>query len=150
MAENTLIDTRKQELISEFDMIGEDWTERYNYIIELGAELPPFPEPFRDDAHKVKGCQSSVWLHASQIDNKIELKGDSDALIVKGLVALVLRIYNQQKPMDVVQADLSWMEQLGLQQHLSPTRKNGLDAMIRQIRLYATAFQAQNQLNEPN
>lgn len=132
------IQEAQEELIDEFSMF-EDWQEKYAHIIELGRELPPMPEELKDDAHKVKGCQSQVWLHAEQKEGRLHLQAESDALIVQGLIALVLRIYQDRLPEEVLKADLGFFEEIGLLSHLSMNRTNGLHAMINTIRAYAAA-----------
>lgn len=129
-----------KELKEEFELLGEDWQDRYEYIIQLGHELPPMPQSEHTEANKVKGCQSNVWLAADWNGKTIHLRGDSDALIVKGLVALVLRIYQDRTPEDILTAELDFLEDIGLAKHLSPTRGNGLAAMIKQIKIYALAY----------
>ncbi|MDF3130912.1 SufE family protein [Kiritimatiellaeota bacterium B1221] len=126
------------ELIDEFSMF-EDWQEKYAYIIDLGRELDPMPEEFKDEAHKVKGCQSQVWLHAEPREGKLHLQAESDALIVQGLIALVLRIYQDREPAEILDADLGFFEDIGLMSHLSMNRTNGLHSMINTIRAYAAS-----------
>lgn len=136
------IDTVEQELIEEFDFIGEDWNDRYAHIIEMGKSLPPFPASEQTDSNKIKGCQSSVWMLAEERDGKIYFKGDSDALIVKGLVALMIRVFSGQSPEEIMNTNLEFMNKIGLQSHLSPTRNNGLAAMVKQMKFYAIAFKS--------
>ncbi|MGA0332922.1 MAG: SufE family protein [Kiritimatiellia bacterium] len=128
----------QQELIDEFSLF-EDWQEKYAHIIELGRELPPMPLEFKDEAHKVKGCQSQVWLHAQERDGKLHLQAESDALIVQGLIAMLLRIYQDRRPEEILEADLGFFEEIGLLSHLSMNRTNGLNSMIHTIRAYAAA-----------
>lgn len=128
----------QEELIEEFSMF-EDWQEKYAYIIELGRELAPMTLEFKDDAHKVKGCQSQVWLHSEPRDGKLHLEAESDALIVQGLIAVLLRVYQDRKPQEILQADLGFLEQIGLLSHLSMNRTNGLNSMINTIRAYAAS-----------
>jgi cysteine desulfuration protein SufE len=124
------------ELIEEFSLF-DDWQEKYAHIIELGRELDPMPVAFKDDAHKVKGCQSQVWLHAQEREGKLHLQAESDALIVQGLIAVLLRIYQDRRPDEILAADLGFFEDIGLLSHLSMNRTNGLNSMINTIRAYA-------------
>lgn len=128
----------QQELIDEFSMF-EDWQDKYAHIIELGRELDGIPREFKDDAHKVKGCQSQVWLHAEPREGKLYLQAESDALIVQGLIAILLRIYQNRSPEEILNADLGFFEEIGLLSHLSMNRTNGLNSMINTIRAYAAA-----------
>lgn len=131
----------QEEIIDEFSMF-EDWMERYEYIIELGKSLPLINEQFKLDENLISGCQSKVWLHSEINNDKIKFTADSDAILTKGIVALLLRVFNNQKPQDILDADLYFVEEIGLKEHLSPTRANGLVSMIKQIKLYALAFQS--------
>ena len=133
----------QEEIVDEFEMF-EDWTQRYEHIIELGKELPLLAEEEKDDKLLIKGCQSRVWLKASYEDELMKLEADSDAIITKGIVALVVRLFNNQKPEDIINCDMNFFDKIGLKDHLSPTRANGLVSMLNQIRLYAIAFQSQN------
>lgn len=128
----------QQELIDEFSMF-EDWQDKYAHIIELGRELDAIPLEFKDDAHKVKGCQSQVWLHAELRDGRLHLQAESDALIVQGLIAMLMRIYQDRRPAEILDADLGFFEEIGLLSHLSMNRTNGLNSMINTIRAYAAA-----------
>lgn len=130
----------QDEIVEDFEMLGDDWQEKYSHIVELGKELPRLPEAAYSDENKVRGCQSNVWMIAEEKDGKIIFRADSDALIVKGLAALVLRVYTNHTPDEILNAEPSFMERIGLQAHLSPTRNNGLAAMIKQIKFYALAF----------
>jgi cysteine desulfuration protein SufE len=134
--------SRQQKLIDEFNALG-DWEARYKHLIELGKELPAMSPDFQTDVFKVKGCQSQVWLHA-QIDEQgcMKLQADSDALIVKGLVAVLLKVYDGARAEDVLAAPTTFLKDLGFEGGLSPSRANGLYAMLKQILYYATAFQA--------
>jgi cysteine desulfuration protein SufE len=134
------MDERQQRIVDEFSALAT-WEERYEHIIRLGAALPPFPEEHRSEALKVRGCQSQVWLHAQLDEGLVRLQADSDALIVKGLVALILRVYDARTPREILATAPDFVEALGMREHLSPTRANGLAAMLKQIRLYAMAFQ---------
>jgi len=131
----------QEEIIDEFSMF-DDWMERYEYIIELGKSLPLIEETFKKDENLIVGCQSKVWLHSEIKDQKINFTADSDAILTKGIVAILLRIFNEQTPAAILDADLFFIDQVGLKEHLSPTRANGLVSMIKQIKLYALAFQS--------
>lgn len=134
------MDERQQSIVEEFQALGS-WEERYERLIRLGTGLPPLPEELRSESFKVKGCQSQVWLHARLEEGRVRLAADSDALIVKGLVALLLRVYDDRSPAEILATPPDFVEVLGMREHLSPTRSNGLAAMLKQIRLYAMAFQ---------
>lgn len=128
----------ENEIVEEFEIFG-DWMEKYEHIIELGNSVPKIDEKYKDEAHEIKGCQSKVWLHSELKDGKIFYSADSDAIITKGLVGLVVRVFNGHKPEEIMQADISFIDKIGLHEHLSPTRSNGLTAMIKQIKLDALA-----------
>lgn len=127
----------------EFSMF-DDWMDKYNYLIELGRDCPIIEEKDKNDNNLIKGCQSKVWVSAKMQDDVMDIKADSDAVITKGIITLLLRVFNHQKPEDVENADLHFIDNIGLTSHLSPTRSNGLLAMIKQIKLYAMAFNIQN------
>jgi len=131
----------QEEIIDEFSMF-EDWMERYEYIIDLGKSLPIINDSFKMDENLIMGCQSKVWLHSEIEEDKINFTADSDAILTKGIVALLLRVFNHQKPADILKTDLFFVDQIGLKEHLSPTRANGLVSMIKQIKLYALAFES--------
>ncbi|KUO67688.1 MAG: Fe-S metabolism protein SufE [Lutibacter sp. BRH_c52] len=131
----------QEEIIDEFSMF-EDWMERYEYMIELGKSLPMIEDEFKTDSNLISGCQSKVWLQSEIDGDKIKFTADSDAILTKGIVALLLRVFNNQKPKDILDADLYFVDKIGLKEHLSPTRANGLVSMIKQIKLYALAFQS--------
>ncbi|WP_298364196.1 SufE family protein [uncultured Lutibacter sp.] len=131
----------QEEIIDEFSMF-EDWMERYEYIIELGKSLPLIEDTYKIDENLIIGCQSKVWLHSEIKNDKIEFTADSDAILTKGIVALLLRVFNHQNPKDILDTDLYFVDEIGLKEHLSPTRANGLVSMIKQIKLYALAFQS--------
>ncbi|MCX6276472.1 MAG: SufE family protein [Bacteroidetes bacterium] len=133
------IPEKETQIISEFSMF-DDWLEKYNYLIELGKTLPVIDEKFRTDQFLISGCQSKVWLHAAIKEGKVIFTGDSDAIITKGIVNLLIRVLSDEKPDDVIHAELDFINRIGLNEHLSPTRSNGLSAMIRQMKLYATVF----------
>ncbi len=131
----------QEEIIDEFSMF-DDWMERYEYIIELGKSLPIINDEFKIDENLIVGCQSKVWLHSEIELDTIIFTADSDAILTKGIVALLLRVFNNQKPKDILDAELFFVDEIGLKEHLSPTRANGLVSMIKQIKLYALAFQS--------
>ena len=133
------IEEVQQEIIEEFSVF-EDWMDKYSYLIELGNELEDLDPKDKNEQNLIKGCQSRVWLVADKVDGKINFRGESDAVIVKGLVALLLRVVSGRTPEEIIENDLHFIDDLGLKQHLSPTRSNGLLAMIKQIRLYAVAY----------
>lgn len=129
----------QDQIIEEFAMF-EDWMDKYNYLIELGRDCPIIEEKDKKEGNLIKGCQSKVWVNAEMVDGKMIIKADSDAVITKGIVTLLLRVFNNQKPQDIYDAELHFVEEIGLSTHLSPTRSNGLLSMIKQIKLYALAF----------
>ena len=131
----------QEEIIDEFSMF-EDWMERYEYIIELGKSIPLINEVSKLDENLIVGCQSKVWLHSEIVEDKIKFTADSDAILTKVIVAILLRVYNNQKPAAILDADLYFVDEIGLKEHLSPTRANGLVSMIKQIKLYALAYQS--------
>jgi cysteine desulfuration protein SufE len=131
----------QEEIIDEFSMF-EDWMERYEYIIELGKSLPLIDDAYKKDENLIVGCQSKVWLHSEIEGDTLTFTADSDAILTKGIVALLLRVLNHQKPADILDANLFFVDEIGLKEHLSPTRANGLVSMIKQIKLYALAFQS--------
>jgi len=133
------IEKIQQEINEEFSAY-EDWMDKYSYLIELGNDLEPLDPKLKNDQHLIKGCQSRVWLVPDFKDGKICFKGESDAVIVKGLVALLLRVVSCRTPQEIMESDLHFVDDIGLKQHLSPTRSNGLVAMIKQIKLYAVAY----------
>lgn len=130
----------ESEITEEFEMFS-DWMEKYNYIIELGKSLPLIEPQFKKDNYLISGCQSQVWLHAElNNQNHIIFKADSDAIITKGLVAILIRVLSDQSPDDIINAELNFIEQTGIREHFSPTRANGLNSMIKQMKMYALAF----------
>lgn len=134
------IQEKENEIVEEFDLF-EDWMDKYNYLIELGRSLPIIDDKFRNDSYLINGCQSRVWISAEMEDGKMILKADSDAVITKGIVYLLVHVLSGEKPADILNCDLAFLNKIGLQEHLSPTRTNGLTSMIKQIKLYALAFQ---------
>ena len=127
-----------REIVEEFEFL-DDWMDRYQHIIDLGRRLPEFPDEFRTDDNKVKGCQAQVWLHAETRDGKLHLVATSDAAIVSGLIALLIRAYSGFEPRTILNAGNAFIEEIGLTEHLSPTRGNGLHAMVRAIRQHAAS-----------
>ncbi len=138
------IDKIQEEIVEEFALF-DDWMQKYEYLIELGKSLPLIDEQYKIDDNIIKGCQSRVWLHADIEGNKVVYTADSDAILTKGLIALMIRTLSDQKPDDIVNADMSFIDQIGLKEHLSPTRANGLLSMIKQMKFYALAMQAKDQ-----
>ncbi|MDO5105876.1 SufE family protein [Capnocytophaga sp.] len=129
----------QNEIIEEFSFF-EDWMQRYEYMIELGKSLPLIDEKYKTEQYTIKGCQSKVWLFADFQDGKVIYTADSDAIITKGIVALLIRVFSNQKPDDIVQADTGFIDKIGLREHLSPTRANGLVSMIQQMKEYAFVY----------
>ena len=129
----------QDEIIEEFIEL-DDWMDRYQLLIDLGSEQPPLDAKYKTEQNLIEGCQSRVWLQADLIDGHIHFQAESDALIVKGMVALLVRVLSDQTPQDILDADLYFIEKIGLREHLSPTRSNGLLAMLKQMKLYALAF----------
>jgi cysteine desulfuration protein SufE len=140
------IDEVQLEIIDEFSSYG-DWMDKYSYLIGLGNELPPIPESEKKESYLIRGCQSRVWLVPEFREGKIYFRGESDAVIVKGLVALLLRVASGRTPGELLNCDFRLLDEIGLKQHLSPVRANGLLAMVKQIRLYAVAY---NKIQEKN
>lgn len=135
------IDQVQNQIVEEFS-IFDDWMDRYQQLIDIGNELKPIDEKKRTEQHLIKGCQSKVWVDAELNDGKIFFTADSDAIITKGIVALLIRVLNGQSPKDIIDADLFFIDKIGLKENLSPTRSNGLLAMMKQMKLYALAYQA--------
>ncbi len=133
----------QDEIVEEFSMF-DDWMQRYEYIIDLGKNLPLIKEEFKTEDNLIKGCQSKVWLKGEQHEDKIVFTADSDAILTKGIIAILIRTFSNQKASDILEADMNFIEDIGLKEHLSPTRANGLVSMIKQIKMYALAFQSQN------
>jgi cysteine desulfuration protein SufE len=133
----------QEEIIDEFNLF-DDWVERYEYIIETGKSLPIIDDKNKTDNNLIKGCQSKVWLHADFNNDKVIFTADSDAILTKGIIALLLRVYSNQSPKDILDSDLYFIDKIGLKDHLSPTRANGLVHMVKQLKLYALAFQVKS------
>ena len=134
------IQETQDEIIADFELFG-DWMDKYEYIIQLGKELPMIDAKYKTEENLIKGCQSRVWMHAEIRDGKLFFTADSDAVITKGLVSLVIKVLSGQTPAAIVESDLYFVDAIGLSSHLSPTRSNGLLSMIKQIKLYAFAYQ---------
>ena len=130
----------EKEITGEFELFGDDWEQKYEHLIELGKSLPIISTENKTDDKLIKGCQSRVWMHSELIEGKIIFTADSDAIITKGMVALMVRVLSNQKPQDIVNADLSFIDKIGLKEHLSPTRANGLVSMIKQMKLDAVVL----------
>lgn len=131
----------QDSIIEEFSDF-EDWLDRYQLLIDLGNEQEPLPEEYKTDNNLIEGCQSRVWLQADLVDGKVEFCAESDALIVKGIVSLLIKVYSGHTPDEILESEPYFVEAIGLKEHLSPTRSNGLVAMIKQMRLYALAFKS--------
>jgi cysteine desulfuration protein SufE len=138
-----LIKDIQEEIIDEFSMF-DDWMQRYEYIIDLGKNLPLIKEEYKTDDNIIKGCQSKVWLKGEQNNEKIVFTADSDAILTKGIIAILIRTFSNQKASDILEANTDFIDEIGLKEHLSPTRANGLVSMIKQIKMYALAFNSQN------
>ncbi len=131
----------QEEIVDEFALFDE-WMDKYEHLIELGKELPIIDDEYKTEENLIKGCQSRVWLHAELNGNKIIFTADSDAIITKGIVALMIRVFSYQTPEAIANASLDFIDKIGLKEHLSPTRSNGLLAMVKQIKMYAVVYQA--------
>lgn len=136
------IDNIQNEIIEEFN-IFDDWMDKYQLIIDVGSEHPPINENYKNDDNLIEGCQSRVWLHAEYYKGKVFFQADSDAIITKGLVALLVKVWSGQSPNDILTSNLYFIDSIGLKEHLSPTRSNGLLSMIKQMQMYALAFKVQ-------
>ena len=137
------IEDTQNRIVREFNLF-EDWTERYKHIIKLGSKLPPLDSSKKIDSNIVKGCQSQVWLHAELNDGRIIFEADSDAAITKGLVALMVRLYSHQTPIAILKTEPTFITEIGMNEHLSPTRANGLASMVKQMKIYALAFSSKS------
>lgn len=131
----------ENEIIEEFELFGDDWESKYQHIIDLGKSLPIINEQYKTEENIIKGCQSRVWVHAQKSGENIEFTADSDAIITKGIIALLIRVLNNQTPKNIAEAQLNFIDKIGLKEHLSPTRANGLVSMIKQLKYYAIALQ---------
>lgn len=136
------IDEIQRELVDEFSMF-DDWMDRYEYMIDLGKSMPLIDEQYKKDENLIKGCQSKVWLHAELANDKVIYTADSDAIITKGIVSILIRTFTNQTPTEILNANTDFVDEIGLKEHLSPTRANGLVSMIKEIKMYAIAFQTQ-------
>ena len=133
----------QDEIVDEFSMF-EDWMQRYEYIIDLGKSLPLIDEQFKTEDNIIKGCQSKVWVHADQNGEKVVFTADSDAILTKGIIAILIRAFSNQKAADILESNTDFIDKIGLKEHLSPTRANGLVSMVKKIKMYALAFNAKN------
>jgi cysteine desulfuration protein SufE len=133
------INEKQQQIVEDFELFG-DWMEKYEYIIQLGKDLPMIGEQYKTDDNLIRGCQSKVWLHADYTDGKLFFTADSDALITKGLVSMVVQVLSGHTPKEIADADVYFIDAIGLRNHLSPTRSNGLLSMLKQIKMYAVAY----------
>ena len=140
------IAARQAEIVEEFALF-DDWMDKYEHIIELGRDLPLIDERYKDEDHRIRGCQSQVWLHAEPEGSRLRFTADSDAVITKGLISLMIRVLDGQPARDIAAADLDFVKQIGLYEHLSPTRSNGLRSMVKQMKLYGIAQSAAH--NDP-
>ena len=138
------IEQAEQQIIEEFELF-DDWMDKYNYIIELGKELPLIDAQYKTPEHLIAGCQSQVWLHAEYKDGRIFFTADSDAIITKGIINLLIKVLSGRTPQEIIDAQLEYIDAIGLKEHLSPTRSNGLLSMIKQIKMYAIAFHAKEE-----
>ncbi|GAA0871588.1 SufE family protein [Gangjinia marincola] len=136
------IKEKQEEIVEEFAMF-DDWMQRYEYMIDLGKSLPLIDPKYKTEDNIIKGCQSKVWVHAEMDDKKVKFTADSDAIITKGIIAILIRAFSNQYPKDIIEADTSFIDEIGLKEHLSPTRANGLVSMIKQLKMYAIAYQTQ-------
>ena len=136
------IATEQAEIVSEFSMF-DDWMQRYEYMIELGKSLPLIKDIYKTDENIIKGSQSKVWVHAELENDKIIFTADSDAIITKGIIAILIRAFSNRPPKEILAAETSFIDEIGLKEHLSPTRANGLVSMIKQLKMYALAYQTQ-------
>ena len=136
------IESIQEEIIDEFSMF-DDWMQRYEYMIDLGKSIPLIQDSNKTDENLIKGCQSKVWLNAELKEDKVAFTADSDAIITKGIIAILLRVFSDKKPEEILAANTNFIDEIGLKDHLSPTRANGLVSMIKQIKLYALAYETQ-------
>ncbi|MBO9682931.1 MAG: SufE family protein [Flavisolibacter sp.] len=144
MNEHKSIEEIEQEIIEEFSLF-DSWDDKYEYIIDLGKKLPPLDDQYKKDENKVKGCQSTVWLVADDKDGRIYYKAESDAVIVKGLISMLIRVLSGQTPDDIINAKLDFIKEIGMMSHLAQTRSNGLLAMVKQMKNYALAFKVKQE-----
>lgn len=137
---NMAIEEIEKEIIEEFELFGDDWESKYEHLIDLGKDLPTIQDEFKTEDNLIKGCQSRVWLHSELLGETVVFTADSDAIITKGMVALMVRVLSYQTPNDILKTDLNFINKIGLTEHLSPTRANGLVSMIKQMKLAANSF----------
>jgi len=140
----TTINKVQEQIIEEFGLF-DDWTDKYEYIIEMGKKLPLLDEKYKIEENKIKGCQSNVWLHSELKDGIVSYEADSDAIIVKGLISMLVRVLSGHSPEDIFSTDLYFINKIGMTQHLAQTRSNGLLSMVKQMKFYALAYQAKKQ-----
>ena len=140
------IKEREEEIIAEFGMF-EDWMDKYSYLIEMGEEVEPLPEEQKTKQNLISGCQSQLWLVADYKDGKVHFSTDSDAIITKGIARVMTRVFNDSSPQEIIDNELTFLDQIGLKEHLSPTRANGLNSMIKQMKLYAVVFKTKYEAN---
>ena len=136
------IQEEQDEIIADFEFLGNNWDDKYEYIIQLGKELPLIDPQYKKDENLIKGCQSRVWLHVEAEDGKLRFTADSDAVITKGLISLLIKVLSGHTPKEIIDANITFIDTIGLNSHLSPTRSNGLLSMLKQIKLYAVALQS--------
>lgn len=146
MQERPTIESLEEQIVENFSLF-DTWDEKYEYIIDLGKKLPPLEQEHKKDENKVKGCQSTVWLVAATEDGKVYFKADSDAVIVKGLISMLIQVLSGHQPEEIIAAPLSFIDKIGMTTHLAQTRSNGLRAMVKQMKNFALAFQLQQQAN---
>jgi cysteine desulfuration protein SufE len=137
------IKEQQEDIVSDFEYLG-NWDDKYEYIIQLGKELPLIEDKYKTDDNLIRGCQSRVWLHVDYIDGKLEFTADSDAVITKGLISLVIKVLSGHTPKEIAEAEITFIDAIGLSSHLSPTRSNGLLSMVKQIKLYAVGYMAKS------
>lgn len=142
------INEAQEEVIEEFSDF-DNWMDKYQLLIDLGNEQEPLPAEYKTDSNLIDGCQSRVWLQCDMVDGKLVFRAESDALIVKGIIALLIQVLSNHTPDEILDADLYFIDKIGLTQHLSPTRSNGLLAMIKQIRMYALAYKTKAEISTP-
>jgi len=146
MSEVKSIEAIEEEIVDEFSLF-DSWDEKYEYIIDMGKKLKPLDDVYKKDKNKIKGCQSTVWMVSEMKDGKVIYRAESDAIIVKGLVSMLIRVLSGHTPKEIIDAKLEFIDKIGMKQHLAQTRSNGLLAMVKQMRLDATVYLAQQQMN---
>ena len=134
----------ENSIVEDFELFDE-WSEKYEYIIEIGRKLPALDDKYKTESHKIKGCQSSVWLNSKMVDGRIYFEADSDSTFVKGLIALLMKVFNGQKPEDIINAQINFIDRIGLSSHIAQTRTNGLQAMIKQMKMDALGYSTQTE-----